>query len=299
MEQLTEKKYQFCIVDPEGDYGNLENTVLLGSNQSPPILDEIVRILERPDQNPVVNLLAVPLQDRPQFFRSFLPRIHELRARTGRPHWVLLDEAHHMLPASTDVSPALLQKGSHNYMIITVHPKHVSSEVLSAADVVIAIAGDPEGLFRDFTETLGHGIPKLALPSSMEPREAVVWFRRKEEGPFRFRSIQSRITHQRHLRKYAEGTLSPERSFYFQGPDGKLNLRAQNLFTFIQLAEGIDDETWLYHLKNGDVSGWFRRSIKDEGLASAAEIIVKMYTTPKESRRLIKKAIEERYTLPS
>jgi Cdc6-like AAA superfamily ATPase len=118
MEQLTEKRYQFCIIDPEGDYGNLENTVLLGSNQSPPILDEIVRILERPDQNPVVNLLAVPLQDRPQFFRSFLPRIHELRARTGRPHWVLLDEAHHMLPASTDVS-ALLRR-IHNYMIITV-----------------------------------------------------------------------------------------------------------------------------------------------------------------------------------
>lgn len=30
---------------------------------------------------------------------------------------------------------------------------------------------------------------------------------------------------------------SPEQSFYFRGPESKLNLRAQNLRTFLQLAE--------------------------------------------------------------
>jgi hypothetical protein len=58
----------------------------------------------------------------------------------------------------------------------------------------------------------------------------------------------------------------PEQSFYFRGPESKLNLRAHNLRTVLQLAEGIDDETWMYHLRKGDYSGWFSSIIKDAEL---------------------------------
>ena len=87
------------------------------------------------------------------------------------------------------------------------------------------------------------------------------------------RSIVPRNEHQRHLRKYAEGELGPDKSFYFRGPDGKLNLRAQNLQLFLQVADGIDDETWMYHLRRGDYSRWFREAIKDEDLASDASSV--------------------------
>ena len=36
----------------------------------------------------------------------------------------------------------------------------------------------------------------------------------------------------RHARKYAEGGLGEDKSFYFRGPAAVLNLRAQNLSTF-------------------------------------------------------------------
>jgi hypothetical protein len=36
------------------------------------------------------------------------------------------------------------------------------------------------------------------------------------------------------------------RSFFFRGRDGRMNLRAQNLIIFLQIAEGIDDDTWLF-----------------------------------------------------
>jgi len=45
----------------------------------------------------------------------------------------------------------------------------------------------------------------------------------------------------RHTRKYAEGELDEDRSFYFRGPEGRLNLRAQNLALFLQIAEGVDN----------------------------------------------------------
>jgi hypothetical protein len=37
---------------------------------------------------------------------------------------------------------------------------------------------------------------------------------------------------------------------------------------FVQIAEGIDDRTWMHHLKQGDYSAWFREIIKDRELAA-------------------------------
>jgi hypothetical protein len=67
--------------------------------------------------------------------------------------------------------------------------------------------------------------------------------------------------------KQVASALGEDDSFYFRGPAGNLNLRAQNLVLFNQIAEGVDDETWLYHLHRGDYSRWFREAIKDDVLA--------------------------------
>jgi hypothetical protein len=66
------------------------------------------------------------------------------------------------------------------------------------------------------------------------------------------------------------------------------------------LADGVDDATWLYHLRRGDYSQWFREAIKDEALAMEAEAIeAATDLSACESRARIKAAIEHRYTLPS
>ena len=36
---------------------------------------------------------------------------------------------------------------------------------------------------------------------------------------------------------------------------------------FLQIGEGVDDETWAFHLRRGDYSGWIRSAIKDDDLA--------------------------------
>ncbi len=104
--------------------------------------------------------------------------------------------------------------------------------------------------------------------------------------------------HRRHRRKYAEGKLDPHLQFRFRGPDDKLNLRAQNLAQFIELAEGVDDETWLFHLKQGDYSRWFREVIKDGALAERAAAIERQSNLQAERTRAeLKAAIGERYTV--
>ena len=54
------------------------------------------------------------------------------------------------------------------------------------------------------------------------------------------RSEPPKSERSRHGRKYAEGNLGPDRSFRFRGPEGKLDLKAQNLTIFLQMADGVD-----------------------------------------------------------
>jgi hypothetical protein len=77
-------------------------------------------------------------------------------------------------------------------------------------------------------------------------------------------------------------------------------LRAQNLILFLQIAEGVDDATWLHHLHNGDYVRWFREAIKDDVLADeVAPLEERQELTAAEGRELVRKAVEQRYTLPA
>jgi hypothetical protein len=65
LEQLMEQHYQCVLIDPEGDYEMLREVVTFGSSNEPPEESNIYQALCDPDQNIVVNLLAIPLKDRP------------------------------------------------------------------------------------------------------------------------------------------------------------------------------------------------------------------------------------------
>jgi hypothetical protein len=120
---------------------------------------------------------------------------------------------------------------------------------------------------------------------------------RRERGLRRVRIHAPRQHLRRHTRKYAEGELGENRSFYFRGPEGRLNLRAQNLALFLQIAEGIDDSTWLHHLRAGDYSRWLAESIKDLELAREVALIEKNEALDaSESRARVKEAIDRGYT---
>jgi len=300
LERLAGQGYQFCIVDPEGDYALFEGTIVLGDKERPPTMAGALEVLEQPNRNVVVNLLGLALAERPAFFARLLPGLQDLRSRTGRPHWIVVDEAHHLLPAPSDLVSVTLPRTRAGMMLITVHPEHVSPAVLGSIDVVIAIGGSEDPTLRAFGEAVGER-PPATLPATAGPGEALLWRRRPQaRAPVMLRTLPPKSEHRRHVRKYATGELGEDKSFYFRGLDGQLNLRAQNLGMFIQLADGVDDPTWLHHLRSGDYSRWFREAIKDEGLAAeAAGVERQADLAPRQSRELIKAAIERRYTMPS
>ena len=134
----------------------------------------------------------------------------------------------------------------------------------------------------------------------LEPGEMLVWTEPQRRGRAQIRVAPSKTERRRHRRKYAEGELPPDRSFYFRGPEAKLNLRAQNLMLFLQIADGVDDDTWLHHLRQGDYSRWMRGSIKDDTLAEeVAEVEQAADIAPAASRARVRSAVEEHYTVPA
>ncbi|MDK2745410.1 MAG: HAD family hydrolase [Nitrospira sp. BO4] len=299
LERVMEQGYQFCIIDPEGDYEGFAGAVMFGTSQRGPSVTEILTALEGSSTNVVVNLVGVPLHDRPAFFLALLPALQERRAKFGRPHWILVDEAHHLMPREWQPVQAVLAQDLTGMVYVTVHPDQVAKSVLRTADIVVSLGEDPAGTIRRFCQTLDLPMPSEELPA-LDHGEAVFWDRRSTEPPHRVRIAPCEAAHQRHRRKYAEGELPTDRSFYFRGPENALNLRAHNLIQFMQLAEGVDKKTWLHHLRRGDYSTWMLEGIKDPQLADAARQIEQQPSLSAErSRQLIRSAIEERYTVPS
>jgi HAD superfamily hydrolase (TIGR01484 family) len=306
VERLIQKQYQICVIDPEGDYDDFEQVVTLGGAERIPGVSEILEILKTAGSSISINLLGVPLADRPSYFVGLLPRLQELRARAGRPHWIVIDEAHHLLPSELDSANLSIPSSLGSFALITVHPKSVSRALLDAVNCIIAIGPQPHTVIQEVNEGAAKQWAPPDQPASGQPApevgsgEMLVWQAPESNRPLRVTLEPAKVELRRHKRKYAAGELGQDKSFYFRGAHGKLNLRAQNLNIFAQIAEGIDDETWLHHLKRSDYSQWFRQAVKDENVAAEIAAIERDSTLQAgESRSRILETIRKHYSNPA
>jgi HAD superfamily hydrolase (TIGR01484 family) len=308
VERLIQKQYQVCVIDPEGDYDDFGQIVTLGGSDRIPGVSEILEVLKTGGSSISINLLGVPVADRPGYFVGLLPRLQELRSRTGRPHWIVIDEAHHLLPSELDSASLSIPSSLGSFALITVHPKSVSRVLLEAVNYVIAIGPEPGEVIEEINERAGKSwsVPSntaagtLSAGAEARPGQMAVWQLPESSPPIKVMLEPAKAMLRRHKRKYASGELGEDKSFYFRGPEGKLNLRAQNLTLFTQIAEGVDEETWVHHLKENDYSQWFREAVKDDGVADEIALIEQNTTlAPAESRRLILETIGKHYTNPS
>ena len=297
LERLAARAFHVCVIDFEGDYAGSNIATTTGDAKAPPKLAEAVTTLEAPDRNLVLNLLAISAEDRPAIFASFLAALVDLRSRTGRPHWLLVDEAHHVLPTERDPNATALPPTVPASIFVTVDPETLARTALEHADDLFVVGTKIAETVQAFCRALAIDAPQLPNEQP-EAGEALLWRRERGEPPQIVAIHPTSQKSERHTRKYAEGELGEDKSFYFRGPNEALNLRAQNLSLFMQIADGVDDPTWLHHLQRHDYSRWMSEAIKDDGLAeevrdAEAEI------DPVRSRKKVREAIERRYTGPA
>jgi len=259
---------------------------------------EVKEVVSVPVQSVSINLLGVPIADRPAAFQSLLVYVQDLRTKAGRPHWIVIDEAHHVLPANHSAGGMTATTDLQNFALITVHPDLIAPAILKQVKGVIAVGNAPQALIDQFNE----GAEKeFRLDASVtmprEPGDVIVWLFSDPAGARLVKVKAAESERKRHQRKYASGELGEDKSFYFRGADGKLNLRAQNMNLFAQMAEGLDEETWEFHLSQGDYSRWLRDAIKDKDLAGIVAGIEKDgKLSAAESRHQIIEAIRKNYT---
>jgi HAD superfamily hydrolase (TIGR01484 family) len=299
LEQLTEAEYQYCLIDPEGDFQLSPGRVVMGDAEHRPDPAEVVQALSVTPANVVVNLLGVPLEERAAFANRLLKQLATNQELSGRPHWVVIDEAHHMLAHDMDVRASELHAPSCSWALVTVHPSRLHPSELALLDTVAIVGSAPGEVLEELATVADFSIPRVS-EIRPQPGQIAVWSRQSPDELVTLTALESRQERRRHQRKYAVGELGPDKSFYFRGPSGALNLRAHNLQLFLQMADGVDPETWRYHLERNDYSTWLREAVKDADLAAEVQEIEAQSTPdPKLSRALVRKAIDRRYTLPA
>jgi len=162
-------------------------------------------------------------------------------------------------------------------------------------NTAIAIGEKPDEILRQFAEkkniSYEHGRIN-ALPKG----EAWIWQPETRNEPFTIIAKEPVHVTQRHKRKYVTGVMEYS-SFYFKGPQNKLNLKAYNINIFSQLARGVDDETWLYHLKQHDYSKWFKDALHDTNLAKEIYKVEETNDAAESSKQKILKLIKENYAV--
>ena len=265
MERITDRGYQVCVVDPEGDYDTLSFLSHIGDTQRTPPPEEVAGLLKSPTTSLSLNLLGTDISERPAYFTGLLTELRGLRASSGRPHWIVVDEAHHLSPRDVQLDDASFSAEMSSVLLITTRPQMLSSAALATVQTVIAVGDHATECIAEFCRSIGESEPFQG--PNPEEDEVLFWQRGSALEPQRVTMGKGREEHRRHTRKYAVGRLGEDKSFYFTGSAHLLNLRAHNLAAFLQLAQGVDDDTWLFHLRNGDYTRWFRDSIKDDELA--------------------------------
>jgi len=302
VEQLVDVGRTTCLIDPEGDYdalSDMQHVLVMGgkAEQALPTPDELDQLLARPGETLVLNLSALSRADKVTYASKVLAVANAVRGVRGMPHWLVVDEAHHIFPADGSRAMELLPAGMESLCLITLGVDDLPRDVLERVNVV---ASTDLGAFRDATQgVVGHYVHGLRLPEGtpLERGEAAIAWREPHRLAVRFRVRTRRTEHRRHVRKYTEGELPEERSFYFRGPAKALNLRAANLVRFVELADGVDEATWEYHLRQGDYATWLRDEVKDPELADEITAIAREVMPAAESRPRALAAIRRKYTV--
>jgi len=304
VERVLDSGRSLVLLDPEGDYrtlAELEHVVVFGGKgeQALPAPEELDQLLRHPQTSLVLDLSAMTLAEKVGYATKVLAVITSVRSTTGLPHWLIIDEAHHVLPAEGSPAVDLLQPGAESLALIT----------LSARDLAPAVRRLPTAIASTDIGTLHEAVLSArgarGLMSAresgderpLERGEAAIAWLNGDTRVARLRPGKRRVQHRRHVRKYTEGELPPDRSFFFRGPAGSLNLRAANLARFVELAEGVDEATWQHHFQQSDYSRWLRDMIKDPDLAAEIETLERSRLAAAESRREVLERVRAKYAV--
>lgn len=294
VEQLAAKGYSVCVLDPEGDHvtlATLRGVIAVGGSEGVPPPSRVATLLSHRFGSVVINLSFLNAAEKLCYTRDLLAELQRLRALTGLPHWIVLDEAPQLLGRErlpddgTGVPP-------QRFCLVTHRPQDLRPDVLKQIDILLALPGAEQA-----TASAGLLSHVAALAEPLALGEAL----HIERGIVaRFRIGERRCPHVRHWHKYLSGDLPLHRQFHFRTEAGPTGGTAANIAEFQKELKHGSAAVLGHHLGAGDFSRWIAGVLSDSALASTVRTIEAGWRESDHSdveafRALLLAAIEDRY----
>jgi haloacid dehalogenase-like hydrolase len=274
VERLVTARYATCVIDPEGDYQALADVrgVTWREIGAAGDWDDVLAVLERnPAASVVADLSALPSELQAGLVRHGLVMLRRLRGLRGRPHWIVLDEAHYVLHDGgvPDEAAGLDAKG---FCLVTYRPSLLRDRVLDAIDLFVfgrTTAPTELAFLRALLERRGRCDPTVleTLPELMPP-DYLLASGGGATGAVSFVAPPRATRHVRHLGKYADHPVAPPEAFVFRRHDGRAVGSANTLRSFLAELKSVDEEVLLHHASRNDFSRWIADVFLDRHLAS-------------------------------
>ncbi|MGE5215876.1 MAG: HAD hydrolase family protein [Chloroflexota bacterium] len=271
-EQLIEAGYRLCIIDPEGDYGQMgqrSQIITFGDDLALPAPAAAARLLSTEPLSVVFTLAALKTGAQVDYVGQLLAALEEIRAGTGVPHWIMIDEAHYFFFPQ---SPCLryLSSATGNICLVTYRPSLIAEEAYNSVGAFLFTNTKVEEERYFVTKILqARGEPGMAARTALEglkPPWAGLLLSEGSNHRWHLFIPGERITrHAHHARKYADARLPEDKAFRFYNTDGPLT--AYNMNEFYRAIQTASSVSLRHHLIAGDFSRWVDDVIGDQQLA--------------------------------
>jgi hydroxymethylpyrimidine pyrophosphatase-like HAD family hydrolase len=272
VERLNDSSYAACVIDPEGDYRSLAELpgidwIEIRDRES--VAQAVARFERDPSACAIMDFSALTHTQKVRLIEATLDLVRRLRRRLGRPHWVILDEAHYSLhPSGVHESAVGLDR--KGFCLVTYKPSWLRPAVLSTVDMLAcARTTAPQGLsalhnlLASAGEAARHAV--AALPD-LPPGRFLLVRPGSAAGPVTFAASPRHTSHVRHRRKYADSRVAAQQRFFFRDPHGHLVATADSLGACRKVVATLPACVLANHAGRGDLSRWVLDVFGDRAL---------------------------------
>ncbi|MDZ4819244.1 MAG: HAD family hydrolase [Planctomycetota bacterium] len=168
--QLTEARYQYCLIESGEVSWKLDRVPDVGSAESRPDFDSVIKLMEKPGQNCVVHFQAISPAERSSCLIELLNRLQTLRQQCGHPHWIILNGVDQFL-TEEDISQHHTEVEFERMLFLTKNTAELPESLRSSVDTVITIGQTAKRLMEDFLPNVTTN-----LSAEREQQDTDAWF---------------------------------------------------------------------------------------------------------------------------
>jgi len=282
VERWIDAGYTVLVIDPEGDHAalaSLHETVVIEASETQ-AGDSLLGLLGHQSVSVVLDLSRLSRSAAISYLATIAPGVESLRARSGLPHWVVIDEAHGVLSDDTTLA-SVFRPNSGGYCYVTYHPEMLCAAAKTTVDITLTALGPPSDA----------GVGGASASIRIDGRSEV------------FFVPDARATrHVRHRNKYRDIALPEHLRFRFRDSSGREMASAKSVSEFVDRLSSVADDSIVHHALRGDFSRWAVGAVQDRALGSLLaaienEYAVKMTIAANGFRQSAEHAVAQRYGL--